>query len=199
LEYIKIYQSAYNLHFDNKKWLDCQFNKHILIFIPWSFNSFWFIIIKKWNHFKCILFSVKCKLWSGLEKTGGLSALLMLIFARSKFDSVIYCNFCSFWVSFLYWWWFVVVLHLKVYLNLFLSIFVLFLSIFVLMELFTLQWKTCFVEKFLPLTSVRFIIDIIFFMKKKFYFLVFFLRIRSLAIFLYFEKNFFNNFKFWQK
>ena len=52
--------------------------------------------VRKVKYFKHILFSVKRKLCSGLEKAWGLSALVMLIFARFEFDSAIYCNFCSF-------------------------------------------------------------------------------------------------------
>ena len=89
----------------------------------------------------CLLvFSVKRKLCSGHEKAEGLSVLIILIFARFEFDSAIYCNFCSFWVSFIYSYWFVVVLRLEDYLNL-------LLLILGLMELFNFLWKTCTVEK----------------------------------------------------
>ena len=54
----------------------------------------------------------------------------MLISARFEFDSVTYCNFCSFWVSFIYWCIFVVVLRFVDYL-------ILFLLTFGLMEFFT--------------------------------------------------------------
>ena len=53
--------------------------------------------------FSCFFFSVERKICYGLEKAWRLSALLMLISACFEFDSyfeVIYCNFCSFWVSF---------------------------------------------------------------------------------------------------
>jgi hypothetical protein len=73
--------------------------------------------------------------WEGISST-----LLLLISACFEFDSVIYCNFCSFWVSFIYWWLFAVALRLVDYL-------ILFLLIFVLMEFFTFLWKTNFVKK----------------------------------------------------
>ena len=61
----------------------------------------------------------------------------MLISARFGFDSVIYCNFCSFWVSFIYRCRFVVVLRLVDYL-------ILFLVIFGLIYFFTFLLKTYF-------------------------------------------------------
>jgi hypothetical protein len=54
----------------------------------------------------------------------------MLVYARFEFDSVIYCNFGSYWVSFIYRCWFLVVSRLVDYL-------ILFLLIFGLMEFFT--------------------------------------------------------------
>ena len=94
--------------------------------------------------------------WEGL----GLSALLMLIYARFEFDLVIYCNFCSFWVSFIYWWWFVVLLLLVDYS-------ILFLLIVCFMKFFTFLSKTYFVEKVFLINFCSFFIDIFFSWNKK--------------------------------
>ena len=72
-----------------------------------------YMYIKPTIHDHLFLLSVKCKLCSGLEKGWGLSVLFMLIVARFEFDLVIYCNFCSFWVLFIYWWLVLVVLRLE--------------------------------------------------------------------------------------
>ena len=61
------------------------------------------------------MFSVKRKLPSGLEKACGFISPAIVNFFRFEFDSAIYCNFCSFWVLFIYCYWFVVVLRLEDY------------------------------------------------------------------------------------
>ena len=105
-----------------------------------KFWQFLFTTVKKkWKNWKPILFSVKRNLCSGLQKAWGLSALFMIISARFEFDLAIYSTFCSFWVSFIYWQWFVVVSRLNDHLTL-------FLLNFALIELFTFLWKSCFVE-----------------------------------------------------
>ena len=50
----------------------------------------------RWFSVGVLFFSVKHKFCSSLDKAWGLSALLMLIFARFEFDLGIYCNFCRF-------------------------------------------------------------------------------------------------------
>jgi hypothetical protein len=116
---------------------------------------------KKWKRIKFILFSVKCKLFSGLGKAWGLSPLLMLIFVHWVWLGI-YCNFCSFRVPFIYWKWFVVVLPLEYYLTL-------FLVSFGLKELFTFLWKTCFVEKVFKINFCLFFIGIIFSIEIKYF------------------------------
>ena len=51
--------------------------------------------VRKVITFKTYFVFSRAQLCSGLEKAGGLSALLTLIFARFEFDSAIYCNFGS--------------------------------------------------------------------------------------------------------
>jgi hypothetical protein len=53
---------------NNQTTMDCQFNCHILTFLPQFFDNFLFMKVRKVKDFKCILFSVKCQLCSGLEK-----------------------------------------------------------------------------------------------------------------------------------
>jgi len=93
------------------------------------------VYIKPTIYGPMLFFPEDCKSCSGLKKGWGLSALLMLFCAPFGFNSVIYCNFCSCWFSFIYWRWFVVVLHLEDHLNL-------FRVIFVLMKLFTFLWNS---------------------------------------------------------
>ena len=69
------------------------FFKALIIFYLWKLDM--------WEHFKHNLFSVKCKL-CGLQKAWGLFPPLMLIFPRFAFNSAICCNFCLFWVSFIF-------------------------------------------------------------------------------------------------
>ena len=68
----------------------------------------------------------------------------MLFFARFEFDSVIYCNFYSFWVWIIYRCWFVGVSRLVDYM-------ILFLLIFCLIEFFTFLWKLILWKKFFKL------------------------------------------------
>jgi hypothetical protein len=71
-------------------------------------TTYQYMYIKLTVHIIFVFLSVKCKFCSGLRKAKGFWALLMLISARFLFDSVIYCNFCSFWVSLIYRCWIVV-------------------------------------------------------------------------------------------
>ena len=118
-------------------------------------------------NWQCTFFSVnsfeffsKVQIIFWLLESTGFRTLLRLISARFEFDSVIYCNFCWFWVSFIYWFWFAVVSRMVDYL-------ILFLLIFCLMEFFTFFWKTYFVEKVFSINKKDFCTKFVFQKKVK--------------------------------
>ena len=83
-------------YFDN---FDKSNNINILI------TKYQYMYIKLTMYVHSYFFS-KVQICPGLGKAKGFCAQLKLISARFEFDSVNYCNFCSFWVSFIYRCWF---------------------------------------------------------------------------------------------
>ena len=88
----------HNLCFTENKILFKYF--YIFPFINKNIKTLWnkyhYVLIKLKIHGHSFILSIRHKLCSGLEKVWGLSAVLMLIFTRFKFDSAIYRNFFSF-------------------------------------------------------------------------------------------------------
>ena len=59
--------------------------------------------IKLTMHVHLNFFQQSANFILAFRKHRGFEPLLKLISARSEFDTVIYFDFCSFWVSFIYW------------------------------------------------------------------------------------------------